>query len=90
VHVVSATVTLNLCARCVGHSHAQTLPINPDILAMLVAWQRAPTPKVAQTTRCSERQLANIERLLGLFLKYHLDAPLPSRALALEVLAHVC
>lgn len=77
-----------LCPACANadttSSHA---PISPDILAILTGWQRARTPQPALVTQCTSWQLGEIEKLLGLFLEYHLDTQLRSRAIALDVLA---
>ena len=76
-----------LCPPCSRDATDSLLPIAADILAILTSWQRAQNPQAARATRCSTRQLAEIENLLGLFLAYHLDTPLPGRPIALDILA---
>ncbi len=77
-----------LCSNCAAAHAEGAVPITPDILAMLSAWQRAHTPQYAFSTQCTPWQLGEIQKLLGLFLTYHLDTPLISRRLALETLAY--
>jgi DNA repair protein RecO (recombination protein O) len=76
-----------LCSNCAREHAEGSVPITPDILAMLTAWQRARTPQYAFSTQCTAWQLGEIQKLLGLFLAYHLDTPLHSRRLAFEILA---
>jgi DNA repair protein RecO len=75
-----------LCSACAEAGAQGSLPIAPDILAILTGWQRARSPQAALSTQCTTWQLGEIEKLLGLFLAYHLDTALPSRGIALEVL----
>lgn len=75
-----------LCPACVEANPAGSLPIAPDILAILTGWQRARSSQAALSTQCTSWQLGEIEKLLGLFLSYHLDMALPSRGIALDVL----
>ncbi len=77
-----------LCSRCAGEETHKTEPITPDILAMMTAWQQAPNPLAALTVQCTPRQISEMEKLLGWFLVYHLDTPLQSRAIALDVLKY--
>lgn len=75
-----------LCGRCGPQAAEGAARIPADVLAMLIGWQRAKTPQGALGTHCTARQMSEIERLLGLFLEYHLDTRLPARAIALDVL----
>jgi len=75
-----------LCPACARTDQRRSAPVAPDTLAILLAWQGARTCRTAITTRCSDRQMAQAQSLLGSFLQHHLDIPLKSRALALEVL----
>lgn len=76
-----------LCGACSGKApEPGAARIAPDILAMLTGWQRAQAPQAALSTQCTPRQLGEIERLLGLFLAYHLDVSPPSRGIALDML----
>jgi len=81
--VFSATHGGVLCAACARTATAATAPARPDVLAMLTAWQQAPTPQAALNTRATPAQLRGLEALLGAFLEYHLAAPSPARAIAL-------
>ena len=77
-----------LCPACAKtDASASHAPISPDILAILGGWQRARSPQPALVTQCTAWQLGEIEKLLGLFLEYHLDTQLRSRAIALDTLA---
>ncbi len=75
-----------LCSACADAGAEGAPPIAPDILAILSGWQRARSSQAALSTQCTTWQLGEIEKLLGLFLTYHLDMALPSRAIALDVL----
>ncbi len=77
-----------LCPQCVREDIEHSVGISPDTLAMLTAWQRARTPHAAFRTLGTPRQIGDIERLLGLFLHYHLDTALPSRNVALSMLRY--
>lgn len=76
-----------LCPACAGGATDHSSEITPDIVAMLSGWQKADSPEAVRTTQCSPRQLGQLKHLLGLFLTYHLDTPLPSRTIAFRVLA---
>jgi DNA repair protein RecO len=75
-----------LCSACAEAGAEGSLPIAPDILAILTGWQRARSPQAALSTQCTTWQLGEIEKFLGFFLAYHLDTALPSRGIALDVL----
>jgi DNA repair protein RecO (recombination protein O) len=76
-----------LCGTCARESsEVGVVPIAPDILAMLTGWQRAQTPQAALSTQCTRWQLGEIEKLLGLFLTYHLETSFSSRGIALGLL----
>jgi DNA repair protein RecO (recombination protein O) len=74
------------CCACAETGAEGSLPIAPDILALLTGWQRARSPQAALSTQCTTWQLGEIEKLLGLFLAYHLDTSLLSRGIALDVM----
>ncbi len=73
-----------LCASCARQDPQPAHPLPPDVLAMLRNWQRAADPMAARRIHCDIRQTTVIERILGEFLRYHLDLPLISRELALQ------
>ena len=68
-------------------AHSQhTIRLQPDVLAILLSWQRARTPQTAMATRCTQVQLGHIESVLGQFLRYHLESGLESRNIALDTI----
>lgn len=75
-----------LCPRCACADAPHTLPIAGDVLAALSAWQRARSARASMSARATPRQLNDIETLLGLFLRYHLDQEFRSRAVAMALL----
>lgn len=75
-----------LCPACAQQDHRPATPIPPDALAILRRWQRAPAITEAQRTRCTPQQLIVLERLLGEFLRYHLDLALNSRDVSLSII----
>lgn len=75
-----------LCATCARLDPHPAQRIPPDVLAMLRRWQAAPDAGTARRIRCEPRQLVLMESLLGQFIRYHLDLPLPSRDIAFSIL----
>jgi len=61
-------------------------PISPEAIALLQAWQKAPTPKSVLATRCNPAYLAQIERVLEKFVSWQFDLPPHVRKKALETL----
>ena len=77
-----------LCARC--SSRAQKgARLSPELLGLLLGWQKSSQPQIAQRTLVSPIQLQEIEHILGLFIGYHLDIPLTSRTIALDIVRRV-
>jgi DNA repair protein RecO len=76
-----------LCPACRVRDTREQTPLPPDALSLLASWQRAATSRSARTTRCTARQLGDIERILGLFMVHHLEQPLTGREAALDLLA---
>jgi DNA repair protein RecO (recombination protein O) len=74
-----------LCPDCAKDGG---LAVTPDVLAVLRLWQTAPSPRTAQNTRCTPKQLLAFQELLGMFLEFHLDLPPISRKLAIDLLAY--
>lgn len=75
-----------LCGACAKTDSRPAYPVPADVVAMLRNWQRIrESPDVIRRTRCEPRQIALLERMLGEFLRYHLDVPLSSRDIALEI-----
>ncbi|MDP2991199.1 MAG: DNA repair protein RecO [Kiritimatiellota bacterium] len=62
------------------------MPITPDILGILRFWQSSRSWRSAQSAACTPRQTRELERLLGLFMQYHLEIGNPARATALSIL----
>ncbi|MBN1269814.1 MAG: DNA repair protein RecO [Kiritimatiellae bacterium] len=75
-----------LCAACAGRSREKGTRIAPDVLATLNDWQAMRQPLAARRTASSPAQLRAMETLLGQFLVYHLDTPLASRGIAMNLL----
>jgi DNA repair protein RecO (recombination protein O) len=75
-----------LCPRCAREDRDPALPVPADVLAMLQHWQQTPDPQLIRRVRLDRRQTALMERLLGEFLRHHLDLPLPSRDLAFSII----
>lgn len=76
-----------VCPRCRRERDGEQVPIAPDVLALLAAWQQGRSSRSARTTQCTGLQLDALQNLLGLFLGYHLDVPLTGRSIALDLLA---
>ncbi len=74
-----------LCPACAERDHRTSHPIAPDVLAILRNWQAAPGVDLPRKTKCSARQLEDMEYLLGQFLSYHLEIPLFSRDIAFGI-----
>jgi DNA repair protein RecO (recombination protein O) len=75
-----------LCGHCAQAHGDATIPIAPDVLAMFRAWQNVGHPQLPQKTVFTRTQQEVAENVLGLFLRYHLDASLASRDIALAVI----
>lgn len=83
-----------LCAACAAKAPLPTAasrdaagaPIAPDILGLLRFWQASRSWRSAQSAACSARQIREIERILGLFLQYHLEIENTARKTALSIL----
>jgi DNA repair protein RecO (recombination protein O) len=76
-----------LCATCAGTHPGRTEEIRPDVMGVLAAWQRSRSARAAESSRLLPAQQTAMNRLLGAFLEYHLELPLASRTIALEILA---
>lgn len=74
-----------LCGACGPSAGKEAESLSPDVLGLLRFWQHSRAWNSARSSRCTPCQLRNVERVLGLFLQYHLDASRVSRELALEV-----
>lgn len=61
-------------------------PIAPEAVALLKAWQEAPTPRSVMATPCHPAHLTQIERVLEKFISWQFDLPPHVRKKALETL----
>ncbi len=77
-----------LCAACARATALKAEKVSPDVLNILRFWQRSRSWRSGRNARCSTAQLRSLERLIGLFLGYHLDINTSSRALALEAVRY--
>jgi DNA repair protein RecO (recombination protein O) len=77
-----------VCAGCAAALGPPAEKIAPDILAILRCWQQSRAWSSARNVCCTARQLRELERILGLFLQYHLEVSPVSRNLALEIVRH--
>ena len=75
-----------LCKTCAPLAGAEALPITPDILGMLRFWHLSRSWRSAQSAACTPRQTRELERILGLFMQYHLEIGNPARTVALSIL----
>lgn len=75
-----------ICPACAERSTATSDPVPPDVLAMLGAWQRARAPDELAAVRHTPAQGRAMDRLLGAFLRFHLNLRLTSRDVAMEIL----
>jgi len=75
-----------LCKTCAPLAGAEALPITPDILGMLRFWHSSRSWHSAQSAACTPRQTRELERILGLFMQYHLEIGNPARTVALSIL----
>ncbi len=87
-HVLWATegVVCGACAdtqRTGGPSSTALATLRPDVLAILRRWQAQPDAHVMATTQCSERQVLEFDRLLGMLIADHMDNTPESRKIAL-------
>ncbi len=61
-------------------------PIAPEAVALLKAWQSAPTPKSVMATPCNPAHLIQSERVLEKFVSWQFDLPPHVRKKAVETL----
>ena len=76
------------CPACQRDRERHDIPVLPDRLAILSAWQRARTPRLPSRARVSPPQLADVGQAIGQFMEYHLDLALPGRQIALQLLRY--
>lgn len=75
-----------VCPLCTDTVAGQSAPIDAGVLATMQAWQNVDRPASVAGVRCSPKQLVDIERILGMFLDYHVQAVPAGRSVALELL----
>jgi len=76
-----------LCAACGRNDASSALPVAPDLLAILRAWQQEDHLPAVRRVKCSASQRKRLHHLLGAFMRYHLDMALASRELAFHMLS---
>ncbi len=76
------------CATCAGSLGKEAEKLGPDIAGLLRFWQQSRSWRTARSSRCTPRQLRELERVLGRFLQYHLEIDPVNRELALQVMRH--
>ena len=64
-----------VCSECAQHNQLQTIPLSPDIRAILQAWQKNTRPQAALKTRLTPTQHQRIFHFLEAFLQEHLNLP---------------
>lgn len=77
-----------LCESCAVQEGGLRSPVRPSpgTLAMLRAWQAAPSAQAAQSTVPTAGQMAELASILGEFVAYHLDMPPAARQATAEIL----
>ena len=75
-----------ICLECARNENEQPSTKARDILAILRAWQRSDQPDTVYNTKCSLSQYKEIQRVMGEFMRYHLDMRLYSRDISLRAL----
>jgi DNA repair protein RecO (recombination protein O) len=73
-----------VCRLCQGRTRPTSQDIPPDVVSMLRAWQRTPSPQGANRTFCTAAQIDAADSLLRAFLAHHLEALSRSRDIALR------
>ena len=79
-----------LCGQCPPPARADTgpsLPLSPDVLAILRRWQAQPHPHILTTTQCSPLQLLAFDRILGTFIDYHIENMPDSRRITIDLVS---
>jgi hypothetical protein len=61
-------------------------PLAPEAVALLKAWQQAPTPERVVAAHSNPAYIAQIERVLEKFVSYQFDLPPHIRRTAVETL----
>ena len=59
-----------ICRTCAGSMPSPPLPLPPDVLAMLRAWQPPSHPRAIALVRLSDAQARRLDELLSLFLSH--------------------
>ena len=73
-----------VCVACRSRPTPDGLPVQPDVLALLLHWQNTSDPTRARRAVARLSQIPQLETVLGEFLRHHLDALYPGRGLALR------
>ncbi|MEI6969972.1 MAG: DNA repair protein RecO [bacterium] len=75
-----------VCPSCAVTNPAQSAPLDAGVLSTMQAWQTADRPADVVPMKCLPGRLVDIERILGMFLDYHVQALPAGRSIALELL----
>jgi DNA repair protein RecO len=81
-----------VCPACANRSTIpgapplRTTALPPDALAILRRWQSQPDVHVLVTTQCSPRQVLVFERILGTFVRYHVETNSEARRIAIDMI----
>jgi recombinational DNA repair protein (RecF pathway) len=75
-----------LCEQCAPDEAKIAVRLTPDAVAILRAWQTAPSWRSALRSKSTRLQFQIVATALGLFLNYHLDTMPVSRKIALSLL----
>ncbi len=73
-----------VCVACRSRPIPDGLPVQPGVLALLLHWQNTLEPSRAGRAVARLAQVGPLEKLIGGFLRHHLDALYPGRGLALR------
>lgn len=75
-----------VCQECAGNGTERSVRVTKGVLTTMQSWQKTEAPERSIDAGCSLKQLLEIERLLGMFLEYHVQALPDGRAVVLELL----
>lgn len=75
-----------VCSNCVQRGGESVRQISNSTLAILRQWQTSTDVGMAERTRLSDAQIRELERLLGGFMRYHLEHAFESRNVAFSTI----
>ncbi len=74
------------CKACSSAGGGGGLVIGKDVTTLLSSWKKSKTPSVALQTRCTDKQHAQMDQLLGQFLRFHVEIDPSPRLIAMQLL----